>query len=223
MRINYTTFVNSMHEIWMKNGEQSSEVTSRELFPSPLSFLPPVLPIWKPNVRYGFSSDSNIEEIREFDPTATGADIGGMAASDEHNNLPFSASSGLKRILIVDDDHDIALFYKMALERVGFSVDVFSDPLKSFSSYRTGVYELLLLDVRMPQMSGFELYSKIKGIDDTVKVCFITAFEDYHNEFKKLFPHLDESECYIKKPITMQDLIRIVKSRIECDKSRNSN
>ena len=72
-------------------------------------------------------------------------------------------------------------------------------------------------------MSGFELYSKIKGIDDTVKVCFITAFEDYHNEFKKLFPHLDESECYIKKPITMQDLIRIVKSRIECDKSRNFN
>ena len=141
MRINYTTFVNSMHEIWMKNGEQSSEVTSRELFPSPPSFLPPGLPNWKPNVRYGFSSDSNIEEIREFDPTATGADIGGMAASDEHNNLPFSASSGLKRILIVDDDHDIALFYKMALERVGFSVDVFSDPLKSFSSYRTGVYE----------------------------------------------------------------------------------
>ena len=144
-------------------------------------------------------------------------------ASDEHNNLPLSASSGLKRILIVDDDHDIALFYKMALERVGFSVDVFSDPLKSFSSYRTGVYDLLLLDVRMPQMSGFELYSKIKGIDDTVKVCFITAFEDYHNEFKKLFPHLDESECYIKKPVTMQDLIRIVKSMVECDKSRNSN
>jgi DNA-binding NtrC family response regulator len=135
----------------------------------------------------------------------------------------ISDSSGLKRILIVDDDQDIALFYKMVLERAGFVVDVFSDPLKSFSNYRTGVYDLILLDVRMPQMSGFELYSKIKGIDDGVKVCFITAFEDYHNEFKKLFPHLDESECYVRKPITMQDLIRIVKSRVEYDKSQNSH
>ena len=80
MRINYTTFLNSMHEIYgMKNGEQSSEVTSRELFLSPPSFLPPGLPNCKPNVRYGFSSDSNIKEIREFDPTVTGADTGGMA------------------------------------------------------------------------------------------------------------------------------------------------
>jgi two-component system, OmpR family, response regulator ChvI len=50
----------------------------------------------------------------------------------------------------------------------------------------------------MPQMSGFELYSKIKTIDDKVKVCFITAFEDYHNEFKNIFTHRGESECYIK-------------------------
>lgn len=142
-----------------------------------------------------------------------------MGAADQ----AISDISGLKRILIVDDDQDIALLYKMALERAGFVVDVFSDPLKSFSNYRTGVYDLILLDVRMPQMSGFELYSKIKGIDDGVKVCFITAFEDYHNEFKKLFPHLDESECYVRKPITMQDLIRIVKSRVEYDKSQNSH
>ena len=146
-----------------------------------------------------------------------------MAAADEFNNRAFPASSSPKRILIVDDGQDIALFYKIALEQAGFVVDVFSDPLKSFSNYRTGVYDLVLLDVRMPQMSGFELYSKIKEIDDAVKVCFITAFEDYHNEFKKLFPHLEESECYVRKPITMQDLIRIVKSRVEYDKRQNFN
>jgi len=224
MRINYTTFLNPTYEMHIrKNGEQSSEITSRALLLSPPSFLPPGLPNHKPNMHHGFSSDPNFEELlREYDPVAPGADTAGVGASDELNNLHLSASRGPKRILIVDDDHDIVLFYKMALEQVGFAVDVFTDPLKSFSSYRTGVYDLLLLDVRMPQMSGFELYSKIKGIDDTVKVCFITAFEDYHNEFKKLFPYLNESECYIKKPITMQDLIRIVKLKVEYDKSRNS-
>ena len=66
----------------------------------------------------------------------------------------------------------------------------------------------------MPQMSGFELYDKIKEIDDKVKVCFITAFEEHYDEFKKLFPHLDEFECYIRKPLGMQDLIGIVKLRL---------
>jgi two-component system, OmpR family, response regulator ChvI len=49
----------------------------------------------------------------------------------------------------------------------------------------------LLLDIKMPQMSGFELYDKIKNIDEKVKVCFITAFEEYYDEFKKQFPYLE--------------------------------
>jgi PleD family two-component response regulator len=197
-------------------GKQAREPTKRELFLCPLSVLPPQLPSRKSISHHEFSSDPNIEEqLRKYDLTANGAETAGAANSDELNNPPISSSTGPKRILIVDDDHDIALFYKMALERVGFVVDVFSDPLKAFSSYRTGVYDLLLLDVRMPQMSGFELYSKIKTIDDKVKVCFITAFEDYHNEFKNIFTHRGESECYIKKPVTMQELIRLVRSRLE--------
>jgi DNA-binding response OmpR family regulator len=175
-------------------------------------------------MRHNLSSNANsIKQIRDHDLTRAGTNTVSVAAADEFNNRAFSASSGPKRILIVDDDQDIALFYKIALEQAGFVVDVFSDPLKTFSNYRTGVYDLVLLDVRMPQMSGFELYNKIKEIDDGVKVCFITALEDYHNEFKKLFPHLDESECYVRKPITMQDLIRIVKSRVKYDKSQNFN
>jgi DNA-binding NtrC family response regulator len=175
-------------------------------------------------MRHGLSSNANSKkQIRDHDLTRAGTNTTGVAAADEFDNRAISASSGPKRILIVDDDQDIVLFYKIALEQAGFVVDVFSDPLKSFSNYRTGVYDLVLLDVRMPQMSGFELYSKIKEIDDGVKVCFITAFEDYHNEFNKLFPHLEESECYVRKPITMQDLIRIVKSRVEYDKSQNFN
>jgi CheY-like chemotaxis protein len=119
-----------------------------------------------------------------------------------------------KRILIVDDEVDIARFFKLALERAGFVVDVFNEPVKSLSNYRAGEYDLLLLDIRMPQMSGFELYDKIKEIDDNVNVCFITAFEEYYDEFKKRFPHSDKTEWFIKKPIGVDELISRVKSRL---------
>jgi two-component SAPR family response regulator len=72
----------------------------------------------------------------------------------------------------------------------------------------------LLLDIKMPQMNGFELYDKIKHIDDKVKVCFVTAIEEYYDEFKKLFPYLEEKECFIRKPVGVEDLIRKVKSQL---------
>lgn len=225
MKTKDTSFLKIMHEMHRRRtGKGFSLSASSNLLLIGPSFLPSWLPSREPNMRHDLSSNSNSKkQIRDHDLTRDGTNTAGVAAADEFDNRAISASSGPKRILIVDDDQDIALFYKIALEQAGFVVDVFSDPLKSFSNYRTGVYDLVLLDVRMPQMSGFELYSKIKGIDDGVKVCFITAFEDYHNEFKKLFPHLEESECYVRKPITMQDLIRIVKSRVEYDKSQNSH
>jgi two-component SAPR family response regulator len=65
-------------------------------------------------------------------------------------------------------------------------------------------------------MSGFELYGKICQIDDAVKVCFVTAFEEYYSEFKTAFPHLNELECYIKKPVGMDKLIQTVKLRLDC-------
>lgn len=125
-----------------------------------------------------------------------------------------STSPNSKKILVVDDDRDIAEFFRIALERAGFKVDVFNDPLLSLTSYKTRVYDLLLLDIRMPHMSGFELYCKIHNIDDRVKVCFVTAFEEYYDEFRKMFAYPDELECYIRKPIGMQDLTRIVETRL---------
>jgi CheY-like chemotaxis protein len=119
-----------------------------------------------------------------------------------------------KRILIVDDEADIARFFKLALEHAGFIVDVFNYPIKSLSNYTAGTYDLLLLDIRMPQMSGFELYDKIKAIDDNVNVYFVTAFEEYYDEFKERFPHSDKTEWFIRKPIGVEELILKVKSRL---------
>ena len=135
---------------------------------------------------------------------------------NNNNTLSNSGSNSQNsgRILIVDDEHDIARLFAVGLERDGFVVDVFNDPLAALSNYKAGLYDLLLLDIRMPNMNGFELYQKVKSIDDEAKVCFITAYEESLNEFKKLFPSLEQVDCFIRKPIEMQNLVKIVKSKI---------
>jgi CheY-like chemotaxis protein len=72
----------------------------------------------------------------------------------------------------------------MGLENNGFLVDTFNDPLEALSNFKAGVYDLLLLDVKMPKMNGFELYNKIKNIDSKVKVCYTTAYEIDFEELK---------------------------------------
>jgi two-component system catabolic regulation response regulator CreB/two-component system response regulator ChvI len=125
------------------------------------------------------------------------------------------------RILIVDDEPDIARLFKLGLEHSGeFKVDVYNDPIAALSNYRPGLYDLLLLDIKMPKMNGLELYQKIrekyKGKENgEVKVCFITAFEEYYKEFERLFPNL-KIDCFIKKPISIDKLVEVVKTKLNC-------
>jgi DNA-binding NtrC family response regulator len=116
--------------------------------------------------------------------------------------------------MIVDDELDIARLFVISLERNGFVVEVFNDPLSALSNYKAGLYDLLLLDIRMPNMNGLELYQKVKSIDDEAKVCFITAYEESLNDFKKLFPSLEQVDCFLRKPIEMHNLVKIVKSKL---------
>jgi DNA-binding response OmpR family regulator len=128
------------------------------------------------------------------------------AASESGKSIPINS----EKILIVDDEEDIARFFKLALEQADFIVD----PLASLSDYSAGKYDLILLDIRMPHMNGFQLYSRIKQIDKNAKVCFMTAFEEYYDEFHRIFPDQKKKECFIRKPISMNDLIRTVKSHL---------
>jgi FixJ family two-component response regulator len=115
-----------------------------------------------------------------------------------------------RRILVVDDDPDVISTFKMILEMNGFEVDAYTNPTLALSNFKPNSYGLLLLDVRMPIMNGFELFRKMKSIDSGVEVCFITAFEDYREEFKESFPMLDEAKYFIRKPKAIQDLVNHV-------------
>jgi CheY-like chemotaxis protein len=127
-----------------------------------------------------------------------------------------------KRVLVVDDEVDITTIFKLALEKVNLHVDVYNDPLLALSDYKAGMYDLLLFDIRMPGMNGFELYRKIKDIEEEEKkvkngkprVCFITAYEEFRSEFKETFPTVEEVDCFLKKPIPMPDLVKKVKSQL---------
>ena len=132
-----------------------------------------------------------------------------------------------KKILIVDDDPDITFSLKKALEEYNgdehkkkkgelfeLVVDTFTDPADVVSNYnQPGMYDLLIIDIVMPKMNGFELYEKVKEIDDKAKACFITAHEVYYESLRDLFPGF-EVDCFMRKPIENEELLRKVLSAI---------
>ena len=116
-------------------------------------------------------------------------------------------------ILIVDDEIDITLAFKKGLESNGFMVDIYNDPVIALLNFKSDFYDLILVDVRMPKMNGFELYQEIEKLDKKSKVCFITAFEVYYHALREIFPTL-EVGCFIRKPIEIDDLVKRINSEI---------
>lgn len=128
-------------------------------------------------------------------------------------------SGGRKKILVVDDEPDITFTLKRGLENSGlFEVDTFNDPELALSKFKPGLYDFLLIDVKMPKMSGYELYDKIRDIDAKVKSCFITAYDINYQALRGLFPTL-EMECYAK-PLEINELIRKINTELEKNSSK---
>jgi two-component SAPR family response regulator len=88
-------------------------------------------------------------------------------------------------------------------------VESYNDPTLALSNFKLGLYDLVLLDIRMPTMNGFELHQKIREIDSDVKICFLTASELFYEEYRRLdaYPRLNK-EHFIQKPIRTEELIR---------------
>jgi two-component system response regulator ChvI len=126
----------------------------------------------------------------------------------------MSLSSSKKRILVVDDEPDVTFTLKKGLENSGlFEVNTFNDPELALLNFKPGFYDFLLIDIRMPNMNGYDLYDKIKNIDNKVKACFISAYEINYRALREQFP-LIEMECYAK-PIDIDDLIRRINAELE--------
>ncbi len=119
-----------------------------------------------------------------------------------------------KRILLVDDEPDIIYCIREVLEDNGFVVDSYTSPTLALSNFKPGMYDLLLLDIKMPEMHGFDLYEKIKGTDSNVKICFLTAGEllSYGEEYRRrldndAYTTIEKEKCFIQKPCRNEQLI----------------
>jgi DNA-binding response OmpR family regulator len=127
----------------------------------------------------------------------------------------MTSTSAKRRVLVVDDNSDITVTIKTGLEdSTLYIVDTFNDPELALSSFRPGLYDLALLDFRMPKMYGHELYDEMKKIDNKIKACFMTATYVNYEDARKVFPSL-EIECYIQKPVEIKEMIRRISAELE--------
>jgi DNA-binding response OmpR family regulator len=124
---------------------------------------------------------------------------------------------GQKKILVVDDEPDLTMLCGLALEYYGFKVDTFTDPQKALSNYKPGYYDLVILDIAMPKMDGFQLYDEIKKKDRKAKICFLTASELYYEQFRKGEYDVIDKTLFIQKPIQNEELLKEVNRRISSD------
>jgi CheY-like chemotaxis protein len=130
----------------------------------------------------------------------------------------------LKRILIVDDEPDVILTFKVGLEtyhygnhddndKTRFEAYTYNDPLEALSEFKPHFYDLMLVDVYMPDINGFQLCEKILELDVNIKVCFISAAEINIEALREVYPKLSFG-CFIKKPITIEYLTKRLKTEL---------
>ena len=115
----------------------------------------------------------------------------------------------MARILLVDDDKDVGRTYELILESHGFDVDCFTDPAMALEQFKPNLYDLTILDIKMPDPNGFKLYEQLKSKDSKIKALFITALssvESFNTENKEVYP-IRGQRHFIKKPLGMDELL----------------
>jgi len=118
--------------------------------------------------------------------------------------------------LVVDNEQDITTTLQVGLEEGGgFDVDAFTDPDPALKSFKPNFYDLVLLDVMMPNIDGFELYERLKKADPDVKVCFLTASEMYHKKIREIEHYTLNKDLFLQKPISTDDLIMEINKKID--------
>jgi DNA-binding response OmpR family regulator len=144
--------------------------------------------------------------------------------------------SSSKRVLIIDDDPDITLTFKMGIEEAchdytrdenknnnnddnnnnnkRIEVFTYNDPLTALSEFKPDFYDLLLIDINLPNTNGFELSEKILGIDINVRICFMSSGEINREALREIHPGISLG-CFIKKPVSMDYLVERIEQELD--------
>jgi DNA-binding response OmpR family regulator len=127
-----------------------------------------------------------------------------------------------KKVLIIDDDIDITTSFKIGIEnsndqgdpnrRIG--VYTHNDPSAALLDFEPNFYDLLLIDINLPHMNGFELCEKILAIDINVKVCFMTSGEINRDALREIHPAISLG-CFMKKPVTIDYLVERIRRELD--------
>ncbi len=127
-------------------------------------------------------------------------------------------------ILVVDDEFDIVTLIKRSLQNHGFNTLGFTDPLIALEHFQNNSksFAMVISDIRMPSMNGYEFIRKIKAIHPTIKTILISAFEINKNEFSKVMPSV-KIDGFISKPISLKELVSIVENILKKEKRKEKN
>jgi len=127
-----------------------------------------------------------------------------------------------KRILIVDDEADVTITFKAAIEDnnnntyTNKKIEVYTsnNPVEALSEFKPNFYDLLLVDINMPHLNGFELCEKILAIDINVRICFMSSVEINREGLREIYPSLGIG-CFIRKPIIIDYLVKRIMSELD--------
>jgi CheY-like chemotaxis protein len=145
-----------------------------------------------------------------------------MQKQEAYKTLTKEQQRFWKRILIVDDDADLTMTFRAVIEDSNIAVDVnkrievytSNDPVASLSEFKPNFYDLLLVDINMPHMNGFDLVEKIFAIDINVRVCFMSTGEINREALREIYPTRQEG-CFIRKPVTIDCLLERIRSELD--------
>ncbi len=129
----------------------------------------------------------------------------------ESSNTLHEASTQNLSIMIVDDEPDVLLTYESFLSYAGFNVSTFEEPYASLAEFTSNprLYDLIILDIRMENLNGLQLYQCMKAINPTSKILFASAL-DAAKELTSILPDI-QSQDIIKKPVDRENFIKTVK------------
>jgi DNA-binding response OmpR family regulator len=125
-----------------------------------------------------------------------------------------------KRILIIDDDEDVTTTFKVGIEDTNKDADkrievyTSNNPAAALSEFKPNFYDLLLVDINLPHINGFELCEKILTIDINVKVCFMSSGEINREALREIYPAISLG-CFIRKPVTIDYLVKRIMSELD--------